>query len=128
MIVQDTLGAHPNTYYRTFTYDTKTGEGITIGDLFADNVNYNQLLSTATRKVLPSVIAAHEGVSVNDVDLGMIKSGTLPEEDSFQNWYLDGTQLVIIFPPYQVSPYAAGLIEVRLPLTSFGTNVSASYR
>lgn len=116
-ITADTLGAHPNTYFRTFTFDTRNGANLELGELFTPGATYLQLLSTKSRQVLPAAIAAREGVKVSEVDTGYMTRGTTAEATNFSNWYLDGTSLVIIFPPYQVAPYAAGALTISLPLS-----------
>jgi hypothetical protein len=43
--------------------------------------------------------------------------GTAPKEENFQNFVIDGNDLVFLFPPYQVAAYAAGTFDVRIPLS-----------
>ncbi len=47
----------------------------------------------------------------------MLNSGTTAKVENFQDWYIDGTSLVIIFPPYQVAAYAAGEQTVTIPFS-----------
>lgn len=122
-LYEDTLGAHPNAYYRTFTFDTATGQDVELSDLFASG-NYLETLSTVARADLPNIIRAKTG-SAADTDY--IASGTLPEADSFQNWYLDGAALVLVFPPYQVGPYAIGTILDPIPLSKLSNILKATY-
>lgn len=114
----DTGGAHPNTYYRTFTFDSKTGEEVEIEDAFIPGTDYLNLLSTKSRALLVPLIAGRESVSVSEVQTDQIDSGTLPEVDSFQNFYFEGSSLVLIFPPYQVGPYVLGMIELPIPASA----------
>ena len=126
LMSQDTLGAHPNTYYRTLTWDTKTGEGLELADLFTSG-EYLTTLSTAARRALPAIIAKTSGIAMNDVDLGYINRGTTADADNFTNWYMEGKNLVLVFPPYQVGPYAIGAQEVPLSLSALA-GVTSSYR
>lgn len=126
-IYSDTLGAHPNAYYRTFTYDTQTGAPLNLSDLFASGTNYlNQLSNTAALQ-LPQILADREQVNVADVDLDYMRSGIAPEPESYQSWYIKGSKLVIVFPPYQIGPYALGTIELPIAL-SLLTSVQAAYK
>ena len=127
-IVEDTLGAHPNTFFRAFTFDAKSGEGLDIGDIFAPGVNYLSILSMQSRKLLPATIAAREGIKASGVDTAYIARGTTPDADNFQTWYLEGSNMVIVFPPYQVAPYAAGAQTVTIPLAQIATSVAAGYK
>lgn len=108
-LYQDTLGAHGNTFFRTFVFDTKTGEGLVLHDLFSSDA-YLDSLSGMSRNALMASLGEF-------ADTGMIDQGTTPYEDNFQAWYLDGDALVILFPPYQVAPYAAGPQKVRILLS-----------
>ena len=111
-IYSDTLGAHPNGTFRTFTFDTNTGNELQLGDLFASDT-YLQTLSTIARAKLPGIIGA-ENISA---DADFIKNGTTPEEKNFQNFFLDNKDFVILFPPYQVGPYALGPQTLRIPVS-----------
>ncbi len=111
----DTGGAHPNTSYRTFTFDKKTGALLALKDVFAANAPYLQTLSTKSRLVLPGKIAAMESVTVKEVDTDYINSGTKPEIVAFQNFYFEGSNFVLLFPPYQVGPYVLGMITLPIP-------------
>lgn len=127
VIYEDTHGAHPNTFYRTFTFDTQNGEQLGLADLFAPGVNYLGALSTIASKQLPALVAAREQVSVSEVDTDYLHSGIAPEPDSFQNWYISGNSLVIVFPPYQVGPYALGTVELPIPFSQLST-LRAEYK
>ncbi len=116
----DTGGAHPNTSYHTFTFDKKTGALLTLKDVFTPNAPYLQTLSTKSRAVLPGKIAAMESVTVKEVDTDYINSGTKPEAEAFQNFYFEGSNLVLLFPPYQVGPYVLGMIELPIPTSELG--------
>lgn len=125
-LYEDTFGAHPNTYYRTFTFDTKTGKGVDLSDIFS-STDYLTTLSNMSRAQLPSVIAKKGGMKVSEVDTDYIQRGTTPDTDNFTNWYIEKGNLVLIFPPYQVGPYVIGEQEVSLPLSSL-PGVSATFK
>jgi hypothetical protein len=128
MMYMDTLGAHPNTFFRTFTFDAASGAGLQIDDVFAPGTNYLNILSTQSRKLLPAAIAAREGISVSSVDTDYLNRGTTPDADNFQNWYIEGSNLVIVFPPYQLAPYAAGVLTVSIPFSHISSSLNAAYK
>lgn len=107
-IYEDTGGAHGNTYFRTFTFDTTTGAPLALSDVFTGN--YLQTLSTLSRQLLPATLGEF-------ADQTFITTGTKPDDTSFQNFFFNGTDFVILFPPYQVAPYAAGPITLRIPIS-----------
>ncbi len=121
----DTLGAHPNTYYRTFTYDKKTGEGLALDAIFSPTAAYLEVLSMISREKLAIQMEKMGGVAP---DKDMLEAGTTPDADNFQNFYLDGTDLVLVFPPYQVAAYVYGVQEVRIPRAELGNALQAQYR
>jgi hypothetical protein len=120
-IYEDTLGAHGNTLFKTFTFDTTSGAVLALGDLFTPGSDYLGTLSTIARAELPSLIG-------NGANADMIKNGTQPEAQSFANFFIDNQDLVILFAPYQVAPYAAGPQTLRIPLARLGSIVKAAYR
>ena len=124
----DTHGAHPNTYFRTFTFDTKTGASLTLKDLFVPGTEYLSVVSVHARKQLVDSIAAREGVKASQVDVEYLNRGTVPSSDNFQNWYLEGHTLILIFPPYQVAPYAAGVQTVIIQLSQLATILNPAYK
>ncbi|MEO6536730.1 MAG: DUF3298 domain-containing protein [Candidatus Paceibacterota bacterium] len=126
-IYANTLGAHPNTYYRTFTFDSTTGQPLQIGDLFVPGAKYLATLSTIARAKLPAIIADREHVSVAEVSTEMLEAGTKPEATSFQNFYLENGNLVLVFAPYQVGPYALGTILLPIPLSSLKISLNSKY-
>lgn len=117
-LFEDTFGAHPNTYYRSFTFDSKTGEGLTLDSIFTPGTNYLSILSKISREKLPAQLAKASDSSVATIDVGYINRGTTPDADNFQTWYIQGSNLVLKFPPYQVAAYVFGAPEVSIPLSS----------
>lgn len=111
----DTGGAHPNTTYRTITFDLKTGRPLTTADLFEKGSPFLETLSTLARAKLPALIASREEVSVSEVQMDFINDGTKPEPPSFMNFYLEPGTLTLIFPPYQVGPYVLGRVDLTIP-------------
>lgn len=123
---QDTLGAHPNAFYRTFTFDSKTGANLELSDLFTGD--YLGALSKLSRAKLPPIIAARESVSVSELDPSMMNSGTTPDAANFQAFYIDGAKFVIVFPPYQVGPYVLGPLSLPIPFSELSANLKTKYK
>jgi hypothetical protein len=121
-IYQDTLGAHPNTYFRTFAFNLESGQSLLLSDLFQPTANYLDTLSSLTRAAL----AKQQGSGANATDF--INPGTTPNADNFQNFAVDGSNLVIFFPPYQVASYAQGPQTVKIPLSQLSSLLQAAYK
>jgi hypothetical protein len=113
-VYYDSLGAHPNAYMRTFTFDLATGAELTIADLF-DDPKYLETLSEKSRAILIPQIAELSELEAEEVDRSMLDPGTEPKATNFQWFYLDAASLVLIFPPYQVGPWVIGTQEARIP-------------
>lgn len=125
LMYANTMGAHPNTYYRTFVFDAKTGEGLHLDDIFSPTADYLGVLSVLSREKLAVQMEKAGGVAP---DREMLDAGTTPDADNFQNFYLEGPDLVLIFPPYQVAAYVYGAQEVRIPRAELGNALKAEYR
>lgn len=117
----DTLGAHPNTFYRTFTFDLATGDELEIKDLFAAGSGYLARLSAIAEFELSKSLGEF-------ANLEYIRQGVAADAVNFQNYVIDGDALVLIFPPYQVAPYAAGTQSVSIPLSQLAEILQPEYQ
>ena len=92
------------------------------------NIPQRCRLSTRTRADLPNIMGQMADMPPENVDAKYIASGTMPIEDSFQNFAVDNDTLLMIFPPYQVGPYVYGTITDPIPLSDLKDILSAEYR
>jgi hypothetical protein len=120
-IYEDTLGAHPNTYFHTFTFDAQSGQSLALSDLFTPGVDYLTQLSTLSRAALTK----QQGSAADQTS---INSGTTPTNDNFQNFAIDGSNLMIVFPPYQVGPYSIGTQTIYIPLSQLKSLLKPEYQ
>lgn len=111
-IYEDTLGAHPNVYYRTLTFD-KDGNERSFDDLFKKGSAYLERVSAAAAAEVKTELARRLDTAPGDA---FFEEGVAPQSDNFRNFYIEGETLVLLFPPYQVAAYAAGAFQARLPL------------
>ena len=116
----NTLGAHDNLFFKTFTFDTATGKLLSLGDIFQGGSTYLQKLSTLARAQLASSLGA-------GADPQMLANGTMPQESSFQNFFFDNSDFVLLFSPYQVAAYTAGPQTVRLPVSDLQSVLNPLY-
>ena len=127
-IYQDTLGAHGNTTFKTFTFATdpstsseQAGAPLALADIFAPSSNYLETLSKISRAKLPALLS-------EKADANMIENGTTPNADNFSTFFFDNRDLVILFAPYQVASYAAGPQTLRIPVGELSSILKAEYR
>jgi hypothetical protein len=125
-LLADTLGAHPNVGFRTFTFDTKTGAELKLSDLFRPGSQHLQVVSARANEYLARTLRERmESLVINEE---MLAAGTRPVADNFQWFRIEGSTLILIFPPYQVAPYALGTLEVPLPLAQLSGILRPEYR
>jgi len=111
-IYEDTLGAHPNGYYMTQVFD-RAGTPLALGDLFVPESNYLERIATLAKAQVEAELESRLGEEPGEA---FFEEGVAPTLENFQNFYLEGETLVLLFPPYQVASYAAGFFEARIPL------------
>ena len=124
-IYEDTHGAHPNTYFKTFTFDTQSGRELSLADLFVSGYPYLSHLSGRAQADLPAIINKQSNGGGADTD--EIHLGTAPTEDNFANFYISGNTLVFVFAPYQVGPYALGTVLDPIPLAQLSDGLKPDY-
>ncbi len=121
-IYQDTGGAHPNAFYKTFAFDEQ-GTVLELSTVLKNNPNWLEELSLlASQDVVRQLkerigSSLPQGANGPDVTDSMFSEGVAAKEENFQNFVIDGSDLVILIPPYQVAAYAMGTFEVRIPLS-----------
>lgn len=105
VIYEDSLysgGAHSNEVATTYNFDLKTGKQLFLNNIAeTDQQKYN---------LFDSIEA---GLKVNKKAFpDVFQNFPLMNKSSFY-FYNDG--IVVVFDPYEVGPYASGLIEVKVP-------------
>lgn len=128
LVYADTGGAHPNSTYRTFTFDRVTGTQLSLSSIFAPGSSYLLALSDKSRAILAPRIAEVSSIPLEEFDRSYLDSGTTPLSDNFQWFYFEGDVLVLLFPPYQVGPYVLGAQEARIPKAELSTILRAEYQ
>jgi hypothetical protein len=115
-----TGGAHPNSYYKTFTFDLAGERVLTLDDVF---VNTADALTVISPLVQQDLLTQAGDMS----DPTWIEQGTGLVPDNYQNFAITPDELIFFFPPYQVAAYAAGPQEVHLPLEQIGSVLAAPF-
>lgn len=95
-----TGGAHGNTLYSVSVFDLSTGRELQLADMFKPGSDYLQRIN----KVVAKKVAENSNMFFGPVE---VKDG-----DKF---YFDGKALVIVYAPYEVAPYAAGIVRLEVP-------------
>ena len=120
-VYEDTLGAHGNTFFRTFVFDKTTGAELSLGDLFVPGSDYLAALSQIARAKLPGNLGS-------GLDAQMLAAGTAPDAKNFGRFFMDNENIVILFDPYQVAPYSAGPQTLYIRVSELGDMIRPEYR
>lgn len=110
-IFQDTGGAHPYTFYDTISYQTETGEIITMEQLVKENPSFLKIASEEVRN--------HLSKNPKITNYDMMIQGTLPKIENFENFAFTENGYQFFFSPYQVAPYSSGRFQVLVPYDSW---------
>jgi peptidoglycan-N-acetylglucosamine deacetylase len=110
-------GAHGITEIKAFNYDVAKSQTISIVDFLGDS----QLskLSQLAQSEIPNII---ESGTQDTVLTQMIKDGTQPTVENFQDFNFTPDSLIIYFQQYQVAPGSYGPVTITLPKAQLAQN------
>jgi hypothetical protein len=101
--------AHGGTVMRPWSFDLRTGERLSLDDLFADDAAYLPALARAARqRLLPAL-------GFDRSSRAWVRDGTRPTQENYAGWALTDEGLQITFAQYQVAPYAEGMPVTVIP-------------
>jgi hypothetical protein len=103
--------AHPIATLSTYTFDLRTGQRLTLADLFRPGSPYLSVLSVQSRARLRVLLHLPSFDS-------QIGAGTRPSASNFQAWQLVPSGLRITFAEYQVGPFFIGMPAIVIPWSS----------
>ncbi len=105
-----TGGAHGMSNSFLFNFDLNTGKRITLNDVFIDKYE-ERLNEMLTRQLMKN----NKVNSVKELEeLGyFITSPIFPAE----NFYFDKNDMVFLYNPYEIAPYAMGTTEIKLSVS-----------
>ena len=104
-----TGGAHGNGYTNYFCFERLSGNRLFLNDFFSDMAMLQKIAESMFREEMD----IPENDSLND-------HGFWFENDQFalnENFCFRNDNLVIVFNPYEVAPYAAGTISLEIPFS-----------
>ena len=112
--------AHPFNYIVTMTFDLRTGEQVELRDLFLDGADYLPVLADAAKKELEERFPSVEGERVWD------EEGAAPTAANYEEFLISPEGLVVVFNPYQVAAYAAGVQRITVPYAALAELIDPS--
>ena len=117
LIIEDTGGAHPNHFNRTFTFSAD-GTKLSLTDLFKSDSGYLQTLSDYTIFTF----------KLNSSDNGIWEDGAKPTEENFSRFIVTKTGITFFFDPYQITAYTAGTQKVTVPYSVLDSLLKNEYK
>lgn len=114
-----TGGAHGNYGTRSFVFDTRTGEMLTLDSLSSDPAALKEVLLT---KMQTAVEEDKDGYYSSHIDPSLDLTSALPALLREGSWDLGDNGLEIFSSLYELGPYAAGITEFTIPYSEL-TNV-----
>ena len=117
-----TGGVHPNSVYLGATFDVKTGRKLELADILKDETGFYE----AAVDYLTDWLVRNFGEESYGQEKRNYVACTF-DEDRTVNWYLNGAGIVIIYNPYEIEAYAAGVIEITLPYGLFYEYIREEY-
>ena len=103
-----TGGAHPNTARAALLFDLTAGRPLRLADLLADPKPAIGEISAQCKNELAAEGAKNGWELFDNADVAAVVG-------DINNWAVAKDGVEILFDPYAVAPYVAGLHECRLP-------------
>lgn len=119
-----TGGAHPNNYQEANNFDTSSGIELRLSDVIVPEAQ-PQIESMILAKLQQN--AENFGLFDNYEAVITEKFQYSALEYQTDDWYFSSIGLVFFFNPYEISPYAAGVVKVEFPYTELEHILVDSY-
>lgn len=110
--------AHGNYGNSSYNYDLKTGELIDLKDFFKLETNIDEVIAFSIKDVVLASEELAERLYVTLSELTDEEVLAYFKRDVY-NYKVNSEGMIIYYNPYDIGPYAAGVIEIQLPLDSF---------
>jgi hypothetical protein len=111
-------GAHGLEGLETYVLDLDTAKRLTLADLFIPGADYQAVLAAEMNKIRAS------GTEDWDIVREITPDDLAAEADNF---FFQPGALVVYYQPYDVAPYARGLVEFVIPAEQLAAHLSARY-
>lgn len=109
---QYTGGAHGGTNRIGYNIDLSTGQVLQLPDIFAKDFDYK----TALSKELSLIMKQDPGLYFEDA------TAVIEEMADSRPFYIQEGNLVLYFNQYEIAPYAAGILDFKIPFEKLQLN------
>lgn len=104
-------GAHPSRHCITANYNMVTGDPLTLGSILYDA----QALEPLTQLVIAQLEQIAEDKYLAGDYAQTVTQRLTADESLYEDWYFTRTGLCFCFSPYEIAPYASGVITAHIP-------------
>ncbi len=115
--------AHPNSYTLALVYDISTGEKLSISNLCTNEESCVESFVPIARTGLKKEFKAKNIPYDSWAD-----DGSSADDINYQHFVVTESTLDIFFNPYQVGPYALGVVRVKIPYGDLSVILKAKYK
>lgn len=121
----DLGGAHGTYNYTGYSFDTESGELLTLDMISSDTEGLKSFLTDYMVKT------ASEDENISAAIEGFVPEDALEESLSALvregSWYFDGEGMTVFSSLYEISSYAAGIIEFKVPYSELSGIIDSKY-
>ncbi len=106
-----TGGHHPDWTCMSANYDIATGDVLTLSSILVEGATTDKLRTLT----LESLKGLSEGDYLYEDYADTVSQRFAADPKTDENWYFTQTGLCFYFAPYEIAPYASGVIAVEIP-------------
>lgn len=112
-------GAHGYYEYVPYNIDLRSGNNLTLKEIFRQDVDYKALINNEINNQIKELAKKEENVDKIYEFYGIKEN---------QKFYLEDGRLVIYFDLYDIAPYAAGIPEFPIPIDNIKNQIKKEYQ
>lgn len=113
-------GAHGITSVKYFVFDNKTGEALSLKDVFVGS----EFLNTLSKLSILEIERIDPGLKTYN----SATEGTSAKQENFENFALADSGFKLKFSDYQIGPYVAGRLEIIIPYEKLNQDLEERFK
>ncbi len=115
--------AHPEIIYETLTYDLSTGDCLSLSDIINNTADLTIITNTLLSELKKNEKSYCLYPDYTDSVRQRFNSNFLSDQD----WYFNRNGICFFFSPYEIAPYASGVIQVTVPYEALSGILEDAY-
>lgn len=96
----------------TFNWDVQNNKPVSLKDLFPNDPDYLEKISSYMKKELPPYLSFNSGIPQSSVQL--FEEGIAPTEENFQRFVFNDDMITFYFPKGQIAPAVYGMQSIPM--------------